>query len=166
MTNKAIFFDRDGVLNKDFWYVYMPNRCHLENNILKSELKQLRTAWYLLIVITNQSWIGRWYYSEKDFHRFNSTLEGKLWIHFDRIYFCPHLPEYWCNCRKPSIGMILLAQRDYNIILSESYIIWDKESDILCWINAWTKTIYYWNKQIAKSDYCIENLKEITNIIL
>ncbi|PAF53910.1 hypothetical protein BKH42_04035 [Helicobacter sp. 13S00482-2] len=130
---KAVFFDRDGVVNKDFGYVYESKEFVFMDNIFNL-LKYCKEKGFLLLLITNQSGIGRGYYTLNDFKEvtkyMQNELKKKLGFGFDRIYFCPHSPEEDCLCRKPKTGMVDKAKKDYNLKLEECFIIGDKPTDI------------------------------------
>ncbi|MDO7253837.1 D-glycero-alpha-D-manno-heptose-1,7-bisphosphate 7-phosphatase [Helicobacter cappadocius] len=136
---KAVFFDRDGVINQDFGYVYEAKEFIFVDNIFNL-LKYCKDKGFLLLLITNQSGIGRGYYTLKDFEELTdymqNELKKKLGFGFDRIYFCPHSPEENCLCRKPKTGMIDEAKKDYNLDLKECFIIGDKSTDIEAGQNA------------------------------
>lgn len=155
---KAIFLDRDGTINVDHGYVYQPEKLKFIDGV-ESSLKKLQDAGYLLIIITNQSGIGRGYFSELDAQKFNDYLINDLIksnIKINDIYMCPHSPEEACNCRKPSPKFILDAIEKYNINPSKSYMLGDKQSDVESGINAGINAflidkehnIEYWTKKI------------------
>ena len=136
--NKAIFLDRDGTINVEKNYLYKIENFEFLPNVVKA-LKLLQDNGYKLIVITNQSGIGRGYYSEEDFKILNDWMLKKLGekgITITAVYYCPHLPDATiekyridCTCRKPKLGMYEKAIKDYNIDLTESYAIGDKIRD-------------------------------------
>ena len=144
--NKAIFFDRDWTLNYDSTYVYKLGDLKVLDGV-KEWLELLKNLWYKLIIVSNQSWVWRWYYTIEDCNKFNDELEKQLWIKFDDIYICPHLSEENCECRKPKTLFIEKAIEKFNLDISKCYFIWDKESDIQTWINAWCKTVLIKNDQ-------------------
>lgn len=160
--NKAVFLDRDGTINYDYGYIHEAKRLRLIRNAGKS-LKNLAEHGYKLIVITNQSGIGRGYFNLSDAEAINATLNErlkKLKVQIDKFYICPHAPNEDCQCRKPSPAMILQAAHDHNIDLTKSYMIGDKISDVECGKNAGvrsfmiTKTcnINYWTNYILEHD--------------
>ncbi|PAF48482.1 hypothetical protein BKH46_00805 [Helicobacter sp. 12S02634-8] len=130
---KAVFFDRDGIVNEDFGYVCEPKEFIFMEDIFEL-LKFCKEKGFLLILITNQSGIGRGYYTLEDFKEvtqyMQKGLKKKLKFAFDSIYFCPHNPADACLCRKPNIGMIQKAQKDYALNLQECFIIGDKPTDM------------------------------------
>lgn len=134
--NKAIFLDRDGVLNKELGdYV-----CKLEDfNVLEhnfSSLKELQSRGYLLIVITNQGGLAKGWYSENILDEMHNHLRNTYLdqgIYFTEIYYCRHHPE--CNgnclCRKPGSIMLEKAIARFGIDVGLSYFIGDRERDVI-----------------------------------
>lgn len=131
MKKKAVFFDRDGVVNVDRGYVYSPRDFEFNSGFFEL-LSFFKSRDYLLFVVTNQSGIARGYYSINDFldltKYMQESIKNKLGFAFDKVYFCPHLEG--CKCRKPEIGMADEACADFKIDLSHSIMIGDKESDM------------------------------------
>mgnify|MGYP000157837425 FL=1 len=94
---------------------------------------------YEIVIITNQSGIGRGYYSENDFTNLTNWMINEFKknnVNILKIYYCPHTPDENCNCRKPKIGMIQQSLNDFDIDLENSWLIGDKKSDIETAINA------------------------------
>jgi len=140
--NRAIFLDRDGVLNKDPGYVHKVEDFELHDGVIES-LKQLSN--FKFFIISNQSGIGRGYYKEENFHEFNNHLVSELKKHninIEKSYFCPHKKEDNCECRKPSPKFIKEAEKEFNLDLKESWMVGDHASDIGAGKNAGCKTIY------------------------
>lgn len=137
--DKGAFLDRDGVINYDHAYVHRIEDFDWVDGILDAA-RRLHTAGYRLIIVTNQSGIGRGYYSEADFERLNAAIRARFveaGAPLSGIYFCPHHPEkalkpyrIQCDCRKPEPGMILQAAKDLNIDLTQSVMFGDKQSDM------------------------------------
>jgi len=131
--NKAIFLDRDGVINEDKGFIKKIKDFDIFQGVFQA-LKQFQEKGFKLIIITNQSGIGRGYYTEQDFHKLTDyilDLFKKQGIKIEKVYFCPHKPEDNCECRKPKTKLITQAIEKFNINLSESWMIGDKEKDIL-----------------------------------
>ncbi len=140
--NKAIFLDRDGTINVEKHYLYKIEEFEFLPGVVEA-LKKFQNAGYLLIIITNQSGIGRGYYTENDFKKLNDWMVATLkkqGVTINALYYCPHLPDASieryrvdCECRKPKLGMFEYAITDYDIDLSQSYAIGDKIRDcIIC----------------------------------
>ena len=140
-TAPAVFLDRDGTLMRDVDYCGDPKDVEILPGATDA-LRQLKTNGYKLIVITNQSGIGRGYFTEADYRavetEFNAQLGAGL---IDASYHCPDLPTSSSIRRKPGPGMIFEAQRDHHVDLRRSFVIGDKSSDIGCGRNAGVRTI-------------------------
>jgi len=135
---RAVFLDRDGTLNVERRYLCDPDKLQLFPDVVDS-LTTLRDAGFLLFIVTNQSGIGRGYYTESDMHAVNERLKEILapsGIQFEQIYFAPEHPDKESPGRKPSPQFLLDAARDHGVDLSASYMIGDKLSDIQCGWNA------------------------------
>jgi len=129
---KALFLDRDGVINEDYGYVYKKEDFKFKDGIFEL-LKHFKD--YKIFIVTNQSGIARGYYTENDFHKLMNWVKEEFkqkGIEIVDINFCPHHPNITgnCECRKPNPGMILDLAKKYNIDLENSIMIGDKKSDI------------------------------------
>jgi D-glycero-D-manno-heptose 1,7-bisphosphate phosphatase len=140
--NKAIFLDRDGTINVEKNYLYRIEDFEFIPNVIKG-LKKLQDLGFLLIIVTNQSGIGRGYYTEEDFNVLNNWMLGQLeesGVHITNVLYCPHLPDSKiekyrknCDCRKPALGMFMKAVSEHEIDLNESWTIGDKLRDcVIC----------------------------------
>jgi D,D-heptose 1,7-bisphosphate phosphatase len=141
--NKAIFFDRDDTLIIDTGYMYKLEDLKFFPETF-SVLKELQAKGYLLFIVTNQSGIGRGYYTEEDMHKFNNNMLSVLseqGISIKELVFCPHSPEQKCDCRKPSPKLLNQLCEKYNIDRANSYMIGDKESDVGAGQAAGMKTV-------------------------
>jgi D-glycero-D-manno-heptose 1,7-bisphosphate phosphatase len=127
-----VFLDRDGTLIEDRGYVHaLADYAPLPGAF--EAVCALRAADFGIAVVTNQSGIGRGFYSEADFARLQAHLFADFAAHgapLDASYHCPHLPDAGCDCRKPRPGMIRRAQQDFAIDLARSWVIGDQESDV------------------------------------
>lgn len=156
--SKCFFLDRDGVINKDKGYTYKVKDLKLLTHISKI-IKHLNKRKFLIIIVTNQSGIGRGYYSEKQFNYFNEKLVKRLEkknAHIDDIFFCPHHPFYGkknykknCRCRKPNNGMLLDAIQKWGINTKKSFMIGDKLTDYMAAIKTKIK-FFYFSKNLYK----------------
>ena len=133
MKRKAFFLDRDGVINqKRDDYVKTIDEFRILDEV-DSAIKLIRNNDFLVIIITNQSAINRKLLSVEMLEKIHEKLFSFLNLNktkLDAIYFCPHLPNENCICRKPKPGMILKAAEDFNINLTDSIFIGDSTSDI------------------------------------
>jgi D-glycero-D-manno-heptose 1,7-bisphosphate phosphatase len=137
--NRAVFLDRDGTVNLEKEYLHRTEEFEFIPGAPEA-IRLLKDAGFLVIVVTNQSGIGRGYYDEADVHRLHRFMDEELKRHgaaVDAYYLCPHHPlhgigEYRreCGCRKPLPGMLLEAADDFSIDLAASFIIGDKMADI------------------------------------
>ena len=136
----AVFLDRDGVINVDHGYVSTWERFEFLPGV-PDALRTLQDAGYLLIVVSNQSGIGRGYYCEADVESLNQAvaqhLGSTVGVTLSEFYHCPHHPteaegqfRRQCDCRKPAPGMIRQAVLDHGIDLKTSLLVGDKDSDI------------------------------------
>ena len=133
MKNKTVFLDRDGVINEQrIDHVKDIDEFKIFSGVGEA-IKLLKEKGYLVIIITNQSVIGRKIISETKLEEIHLKLKNYLKqynTYVDSIYHCPHTPEQNCNCRKPKPGLLIKASEDFNIDLGESYFIGDSESDL------------------------------------
>lgn len=149
---KAIFLDRDGTINKMVGFVTKPEQFELIEGAAEA-IKAINKSGYLAIVVTNQPVIARGDCTFEELQTIHDKMEtelGKVGAFVDAIYVCPHhtdkgfegeRPEYKCNCncRKPKPGLLLQAAKDFNIDLSESYMIGDSHRDVEAGENAGVK---------------------------
>ena len=135
----AAFLDRDGVINRDLGYVHRPDQFEWIADA-PDAIRLLNERGYRVIVVTNQSGIGRGLYDEAQFHAFMDWIGARLAEHgarLDAVYFCPHHPtearaayRRACDCRKPRPGLILRALADFDLDAGASFLIGDKPSDL------------------------------------
>lgn len=136
---KAVFFDRDGVINIDTGYVHKIEDFIFIDGVIDA-IAYLKSKGYLCILVTNQSGIARGYYTEHDFHKLCSYMQDTLaskQASFDGIYYCPHHPDASiiqykvnCECRKPKSYMFEKAIIEHNIDVTQSIMIGDHASDL------------------------------------
>ncbi|MBN1864289.1 MAG: HAD family hydrolase [Victivallales bacterium] len=130
--HKAVFLDRDDTLIEDVPYLSNPACVRILPGVVEA-LREFRKAGFLLVVVTNQSGIGRGMYAEENMHAVHGKMrelfaaEGVV---FDGVCYCPHAPGQSCVCRKPLPGMLLDAAAKLGIDLSASVMIGDKPSDV------------------------------------
>ncbi len=136
---KAIFIDRDGTLIEEVNFLSRIEDLRFFP-FTDDAVKLLKQNGYLMIVVTNQSGIGRKLFEARDMHSIHDEIQSLLTEKVDGFYFCPHLPDEGCECRKPGLGMINAACRDFEIDLENSWMIGDKRIDIETGFNAGIKT--------------------------
>jgi len=125
----AAFIDRDGTLIEEVNFLSRVEELHVFPYTSEA-LRMLKERGFYIVVLTNQSGIGRGIYSESDMHAIHDAMQAELNGGIDAFYFCPHLPDAGCECRKPGLGMIRNAQHDFAIDLQASWMIGDKRLDV------------------------------------
>ena len=171
--NKAVFLDRDGVLVKSL----VKNRKGYAPKNLKDfkiykdssdSVNKLNALGFKIFVVTNQPDVGRKKISKKQLNRMHEILKKKIKI--QKIYTCTHTSDENCFCRKPMTGMLLEAAKVYKINLKKSYMIGDRESDVICGKRAGCKTIFinrnYKEKRPGDQIASVKNIKEATSCII
>lgn len=130
---KAVFLDRDGTINEEVNYLHECDKMKFIPGAVEA-LKLLKEKGYLLIVVTNQSGVGRGYFPVEDVDRVHDYMNELLrasGAEIDGFYYCPHVEEDRCSCRKPMTGLYRKAQTDFDIDMEQSYMVGDKITDIL-----------------------------------
>lgn len=130
--SKAVFIDRDGTITKDKGYITDVSSLELIPGVSQA-INGFHSLGFLVILVTNQSAVGRGYITEDvltEIHEKLKELLSREGSFLDAIYVCPHYPDDGCNCRKPKPGLIRKACNDFYIDLTKSYIIGDQEADI------------------------------------
>ena len=170
---KAIFLDRDGVINVEKNYLYKIEDFEFIDGVFES-LEYLQNLGFKLFVITNQSGIGRGYYCLDDFNKLTSWMVKefeKKSIVISQVECCPHTPSDNCSCRKPKTGMIESILKNHEIDLENSWLIGDKSSDIKCAINAkiknsiQVKSGHDFNENESLANFVCDTIKDVKNII-
>jgi histidinol-phosphate phosphatase family protein len=137
----AIFIDRDGTIMEDTDYCSHPKDVRIFPDVPEA-LRRLKSLGYKLIIITNQSGIGRGFFTLDQYRAVESEVLRQLGGDLvDATYYCPDAPGQHSECRKPAPGMVVKATRDHQIDLSRSFLIGDKEVDVECARNAGVRAI-------------------------
>lgn len=171
---KAVFLDRDGTINKYVGFLRDIDQFELIEGVAEA-IKQINTSGYLCIVVTNQPVIARGEVTVpqlEEIHNKMETLFGLEGAYIDGLYYCPHHPhkgfegevlelKFDCECRKPKPGMLLKAAEDFNIDLSESWMVGDGENDIKAGENAGCKTCLIGKDEFGQ-DMTVGSLLEFT----
>ena len=171
--NKAVFLDRDGVINKPIIIdgkSYAP-RLLKDFKIfpgVKSDVKKLRNNGFKVFVISNQPDIGNKLIKKKTLTEMHKILKAKVSV--NKIYFCPHTKIDRCKCRKPKPGMIIKASNESKIYLKESYVVGDRKTDIDAGLKVGCKTIFvnhnYDEKKPTKQEKTVKSLNAAVKYIL
>jgi len=180
----AVFLDRDGVINEEVGLLHKAEEFRLLPGVADA-VKKINQSEYLAIVVTNQPVVARNLCSIPQLeaiHNKMETLLGEQHAKLDAIYFCPHHPDKGypeenkdykmdCDCRKPGIGMIKKAEKEFNIDLSASFIIGDSSRDMLCGKKAGLTTIavgcgYAGKDHAAKPDRACRDLPDAVDYIM
>ncbi len=168
---KALFLDRDGVINVEKEYLYKIEEFEFIEGIFEL-CKHYQDRGYEIFVVTNQSGIARGYYSQEDFEHLSAWMLqefAKKKINIKKIYYCPHHPDISgeCECRKPRSGMLLSAKKEFGVDLENSILVGDKERDIEAALNAGLKETYFFDeaKNItnSKATKIVSKLGDIYN---
>lgn len=167
IMQKALFLDRDGVVNVEKNYLHKIDDFELMDGIVEV-CRSYQEQGYAIIVVTNQSGISRGYYSEEDFRHLSQWMIGhfkELGITITRIYHCPHHESIdgTCECRKPEPGMFLKAQREYELDMDHSVMIGDNERDIEAARRAGVGMNFLLSEEASdsKADRIIKSLREL-----
>lgn len=126
---KALFIDRDGTINRDCPYCHRIEDLYIYEDAVEL-MREYQRMGYIIIILTNQSGIGRGYFTVEEFWKFHNHLLRELerrGIHIHATYFCPHRPEDNCPCRKPNTGMIERAVKENHIDVENSIVIGDRD---------------------------------------
>ncbi len=138
--NKAVFLDRDGVVNTEVDYLHEPEKVKLEKHVVEA-FRIFRRKGYKLVVVTNQAGVAKGVYKEEDIAPVHEKIQELLAaenLSIDAFYYCIHHPDFTgaCSCRKPAPGMLLRAAADLDIDVSQSVMVGDRMSDVEAGVNA------------------------------
>lgn len=151
---RAVFLDRDGTLIEDLEYPREPQRVRLLDGV-GAGLRTLRDAGFALVVISNQSGVGRGIIDPaeaKAVHERFMTVLGAEQVQLDAVCYCPHAPWEGCDCRKPEATMLLRAAADLDVSLADSFMVGDKLSDAQAGRRAGCRTILLGDDADADAD--------------
>ena len=174
----AVFLDRDGVLNRDSEdFIRTAEEVEMLPGVPEA-VRKLNDAGFIAVVITNQSGIARGFFSEEALGMIHRKLIPQVESaggHISGVYYCPHLPDEGCNCRKPLPGMLEQAAREHGIDLKRSFFVGDRPEDIACGFGVGARTVlvltgksaeYVPEKFECKPDYVAESLSEAAEWIV
>ena len=169
---KVFFVDRDGVINKEVGYLHEISKFEFIEGTIDG-LKTIINKGYKIIIVTNQSGIGRGMYDINAFEILNDWMLKKFeskGVKILDVFFCPHSPNENCSCRKPKPGLFLEAQKKFNIDMEQSWSIGDKETDVeAASLSGITNTVlvrsgHKINETTSKSNFIIDSLANIVEL--
>jgi D-glycero-D-manno-heptose 1,7-bisphosphate phosphatase len=185
-SKRAVFLDRDGTINVEVGYLSRPEDLLLIEGSAHA-IRRLNEAGFLVVVVSNQSGVGRGYFNEEAVASVNEAMVGELarfGARLDAIYYCPHYPEavvekyrLECDCRKPGPGMVRRAERELGIDVPDSYVVGDHRGDILLAKNVGARSVLVvtghgadelekLREEGVDPDYVTNNLAEAVDRIL
>lgn len=170
MGYRAIFLDRDGTINYDAGYIKDSSQVIILPGVSEG-IKKLKSEFgFKAIVISNQAGVSKGLMTREDVEAVNFRVNELLMCDgtsVDAFYYCPYHPDFDSHeksiCRKPSPLMIVQAAKEFQVDLSQSYMIGDKASDVECGINAGVKTILLENDEVEKEISTLHNLGKKPN---
>jgi len=167
----AVFVDRDGTIIEDRDYCSDPKDVKIFPGATEA-LRRLKSNGFKLIIITNQSGIGRGLFTLEQYQAVEAEVLRQLGDGLiDASYFCPDAPGQQCNCRKPATGMVYAAAREHQLDLSRSFLVGDKEADVECGHNAGVRAIRvktgpHPDTGDSNADWVAEDLSAAAQIVL
>jgi len=174
----TVFLDRDGTINREVHHLSDPDQLELLPGAAEG-LRELYRAGYPLVVVSNQSPIGRGMFTEDRLREINGRLSEMLAAEGVQIagwYWCPHAPWEGCSCRKPAPGLLLKAREEMGVILETSWIVGDRLNDLSAGRQVGARTIlvatgygqgeYALPDRLACVDYFVPTLREAADVIL
>jgi histidinol-phosphate phosphatase family protein len=174
MSRKALFLDRDGIINEA-----MPRKQYLTRleqfkliPEIQSVIEVARSFGYFVVVVTNQGQINRGDLTHEGLREIHSYMHSLLPGLIDAVYYCPHTAEDNCDCRKPKPGMILKACKEHDLDPNISIMVGDGDNDVLAGQAVGCKTIFVKNEfrghesMLVESDYVVESLADVLPILI
>lgn len=172
MGEPAAFLDRDGTICAHVPYLDDPQDLQLLPTAAAA-VRSLNEAGVPVIVVTNQSGIGRGYFSRRTLDRINARLVSDLadrGAHVDDLYYCPHRPDDGCDCRKPEPGMLRQAATDHDLELAASTVVGDRASDLTAGRRVGAQTVLFPSPETDEpanvtADHTVDSLREAARIV-
>ena len=171
LKNPCVFLDRDGTVIVDRGYVYKIEDLEFMPGVLDG-LMMLKKMGFLLVIITNQSGVARGFYALNDVYQFHSEMNARLYslreIKIDAFYICPHYEHgiiepfsRKCQCRKPSPYLLMKAAEEFQIDLSKSYMIGDKDCDVEAGRKAGLRNVFLVDNKHSFTDIAFHILNDV-----
>ena len=174
MSIKTIFLDRDGVINKEVNYLHKIQDFEFINGIFDA-CHHFKSLGYFIVIVTNQSGIARNIYKDEDYQNLSNWMIKQFQnkgIDILDVFHCPHGPESQCSCRKPKPGMLIEAKNKHDIDMVNSWLIGDKESDIVAANNAGivntilVKSGHKINVVDSNAKYILDSIQQANQVII
>ena len=174
MPIKTIFLDRDGVINKEVNYLHKIKDFKFIDGVFNACL-HFQNLGYKIIIVTNQAGIARGYYSHEDYSILTNWMINQFELNFVNIldiFYCPHGPNSGCYCRKPQPGMLFEANKVHDIDFKSSWLIGDKEDDIIAANKAGifntilVKSGHKIDKSPSKAKFILDSIVDSKTIII
>ena len=175
MRRRFVMLDRDGTLIYERHYLADPEQVELLPGVIEG-LRLLRSMGVGLVVLTNQSGLARGFFDQAALEKIHERMEKLLMdqgLELDGIYYCPHLPEDGCACRKPAVGMVARAAQDLDFDPAQGFMVGDKDVDVQLGKNIGAKTILvltgHGQREIERGlthpDHIVATLAELPKIV-
>ncbi|KAF0817975.1 D-glycero-alpha-D-manno-heptose-1,7- bisphosphate 7-phosphatase [Bacillus sp. ZZV12-4809] len=169
--NKAIFLDRDGVLNEVLServkFVNKPEQLYLLEGAAEA-VSELTKAGYEIFVVTNQGGVGLGFLKERELKKIHERLQELVAAkggHIEEVAYCPHKPKAGCECRKPNAGMLLELAERHHLDLAKSIMVGDHERDIEAGKKAGCKTVFIGSEQTSADIQASSLLEAVEDIL-
>ena len=169
---KVFFIDRDGVINKEIGYLYEVEKFEFIDGVIEA-LRFIQSKGFKIIIITNQSGIGRGMYTREEFIDLNKWMIDFLStkkVEILDVFYCPHTPDDNCTCRKPLPGMFLDAREKFDIEMDRSWSVGDKETDIQAAKSSGIKNTilvrsgHAINEKNSEATYILESIYDVMDL--
>ena len=169
IRNKAIFLDRDGVINEDFGHVGHISNFKILDGVFEA-LVILINLGFKLVIVTNQAGIAKGYYTEEDYSNLTNYMIELFKdnnINIDLVVHCPHHHDFTgkCNCRKPSPGMILYSSKKLNVDLENSFMVGDNLTDVEAGLSAGIENSYLIQEKKEYKNKTYNNIKRFSSLL-
>lgn len=170
---KAIFIDRDGVINQEKNYLYKIEDFVFIDGVFDA-CQAFQKMGFALIIITNQAGIAKGYYNKSDYNKLTDWVLAQFktnGINILDVFYCPHDDRHNCQCRKPKPGMFLNAQKKYAIDMAQSWMIGDKENDITAANRAGVgrsilvRSGHNIDEKNSQADFILDSIKQVVTVL-
>ena len=165
---KAVFLDRDGTIAYDVPYCSRPEDFVLMPGAAEA-IARLNKAGFMVVVITNQSGIARGLFTAEileQIHRKMRITVAEAGGEIERVYYCPHMPDSGCSCRKPGVSLFIEAEHELGIEMQKSFVIGDQLADMIAGNRCGCRTVLVWSKDTEADVFMKSHVDFTCNSIL